>query len=375
MEQANKPTPVPFVDLVTNYNSIADEIGEVTAQVLRSGGYIMGRDLGLFEEEFAAFCEAKYAIGVDSGTSALEVALRAFNIGPGDEVITTANTFIATALAISHTGATPVLVDIDPQTYNMDVAAMEQAITPRTRAIMPVHLYGQPADMDPIMAVADKHGLTVIEDAAQAHGARYKGKRTGSIGHAAGFSFYPAKNLGACGDGGIVVTNDEQAAERLRLLRNYGQPKKYYHDLKGFNRRLDTLQAAILRIKLKHLDTWNSARRQHAALYHELLGDVSGVTIPHIAEYSEPVWHLYVIRIADRDGLQKYLSSHEIATVIHYPIPIHLQVAYQDLEYAKGSFPITEEYANQILSLPMYPEIAPDQVTYVAEMVKRFVSG
>ncbi len=375
MQTTEKPTPVPFVDLKAQYNAIAHEVGTAIDAVLKSGGFILGREVGLFEEEFAAYCETQYAVGVDSGTSALELALRAYDIGPGDEVITTANTFIATALAISHAGAKPVLVDIDPQTYNMDVAQMEQAITPRTRAIMPVHLYGQPADMDSILAVAEKHNLVVIEDAAQAHGARYKGKRTGSLGHAAAFSFYPAKNLGAFGDGGIVVTSSAETADRLRMLRNYGQRVKYYHDLQGFNRRLDTVQAAVLRVKLQYLDEWNSARRQHADRYSQLLGSVKGVTIPTVADYAEPVWHLYVIRVADRSSLQQQLSDQGISTVIHYPVPVHMQAAYRDLGYAQGAFPVTEEYADQIVSLPMYAELTPDMVERVVQAISDAVAA
>ena len=281
---------------------------------MRRTDYILGKDVALFEEEFAAYCETKYAIGVDSGTSALELILRAYGIGPGDEVITQANTFIATTFAISYCGATPVLVDIDPETQGIDVSLIEAAITPRTKVIMPVHLFGHPVDMDPIMDIADRHGLIVIEDACQAHGARYKGKRAGSIGHAAAFSFYPAKNLGAYGDGGGIVTNDGLIDTSLRLLRNYGQAQKYHHDLLGYNRRLDTLQAAVLRVKLRHLDKWNAARREHAALYDRLLAG-SEVVAPVVADYAEPVWHLYVVRTSDRAGLQKHLSERGISTV------------------------------------------------------------
>jgi len=262
---------VPFVDLRAQYQSLAAEVQQAIFAVLERGDFVLGREVSLFEEEFAAYCGAEYAVGADSGTSALEIALRAFDIGPGDEVMTAANTFIATAFAVTYTGATPVLVDVDPQTYTIDVSVLEGAITDRTRAIIPVHLYGHPADMDPIMEIAGKYGLVVIEDACQAHGAKYKGKRVGSLGHAAAFSFYPAKNLGAYGDGGIVVTNDRRVAESLQMLRNYGQREKYHHLVQGFNHRLDTLQAAVLRVKLKHLDDWNAARCQHAQLYGELL--------------------------------------------------------------------------------------------------------
>src|SRR5437879_4283382 len=285
---------VAFVDLGDQYRTIATEVNQAISKVIEQTDFILGREVHLFEEEFAAFCDAPYAIGVDSGTSALELALRAFDIGTGDEVITAANSFIASALGISHAGATPVLVDVDPYTYTLDVKAIERAITRRTKAIIPVHLYGHPAHMDPIRQLADQHRLVVIEDACQAHGARSQGKRLGSLGHAAAFSFYPGKNLGAYGDGGIVVTNDRKVAKRLEMLRNYGQREKYQHVVPGYNRRLDTLQAAVLRIKLCHLDTWNDARRRHAKLYHRLLAG-SEVVTPTEASYADPVWHLYVI--------------------------------------------------------------------------------
>ncbi len=364
---------VPFVDLRAQYESLASEVQQAISAVLGRGDFILGKEVSLFEEEFAAYCETEYAVGVDSGTSALELALRVFDIGPGDEVITAANTFIATAFAVSYTGATPILVDVDPQTHTIDVSLLERAITDRTRAIIPVHLYGHPADMDPIMEIAEKYGLVVIEDACQAHGAKYKGKRVGSLGHAAAFSFYPAKNLGAYGDGGIVVTNDERVAESLQMLRNYGQREKYHHMLQGYNHRLDTLQAAVLRVKLKHLDAWNAARRQHARLYGELLAH-SPVVPPAEAGYAESVYHLYVIRVEDRDGLRAYLHDKGIATGIHYPIPIHLQPSYRDLGYEKGNLPVTEEYAEQILSLPMHAELTPGSIEYVTEAVRAFVS-
>jgi dTDP-4-amino-4,6-dideoxygalactose transaminase len=371
MDTNEKTLQVPFVDLAAQYATIAEEIDEAISKVLRRTDFILGQDVGLFEQEFAAFCETEYAVGVDSGTSALELALRAYGIGPGDEVVTAANTFIATALAISYTGATPVLVDVDPQTYTMDVTRLEGAITDRTRAIIPVHLYGHPADMDPIMEIAQRYGLVVIEDACQAHGAKYKGKRVGSLGHTAAFSFYPAKNLGAYGDGGTVVTGDKRVAESLRTLRDYGQREKYHHMLRGYNHRLDTLQAAVLRVKLRHLDAWNAARRQHAKLYGELLAH-SPVVVPTEADYAESVYHLYVIRIKDRDRLRAYLREKGVATGIHYPIPIHLQPAYRDLGCEKGSFPITEDYASEVLSLPMYAELTPDSIECVAEAIRNF---
>lgn len=365
---------VPFVDLAAQYAGIAEDVNGAIAHVLSRTDFILGQDVGLFESEFAAFCDTEHAIGVDSGTSALELAMTACGIGPGDEVITTANTFIATILAISYTGATPVLVDIDPRTYVMDPALLEGAITPRTKAIIPVHLYGHPADMDPVLDLAELHNLTVIEDASQAHGARYKGKRIGSFGRAAAFSLYPAKNLGAYGDAGIVVTNDAKMAEALRLLRNYGSTKKYHHIVRGYNRRLDTLQAAVLRVKLERIDAWNAARRQRAQQYNQLLRD-SPVVLPVVADFAEPVYHLYVIRVQDRDGLQAHLNEKGISTVIHYPIPIHLQPAYRDLGYARGDFPITEGYADQILSLPMYPELTSDAIEYVAYAIKEYVAA
>jgi dTDP-4-amino-4,6-dideoxygalactose transaminase len=364
---------VPFVDLRAQYRAISQEISEAVSKVITESDFILGRQVGLFQEEFAAFCEAKWAIGVDSGTSALELALRAYEIGPGDEVITAANSFIASALGISHAGATPVLVDVDADTYTIDVAAIEKAITPRTKAIIPVHLYGHPADMDAIMQLAQRHGLVVIEDACQAHGARYRGKRTGSLGHAAAFSFYPGKNLGAYGDGGAVVTSDHAVAKRLEMLRNYGQKEKYQHMFRGYNRRLDTLQAAVLRVKLKHLDEWNDARRQHAKSYRRLL-EQSGIVAPHAVPNSESVWHLYVIRIDQREGLKEHLASRGISVGIHYPIPIHLQPAYQDLGYRQGDFPVTEKYARQILSLPMYAELTPEIVARVAETACEFAA-
>ena len=367
-----KRSQIPFVDLAAQYTILADEINAAMANVLRSTSFILGQDVDLFEQEFAAFCEAEYAIGVDSGTSALELLLRAYDIGAGDEVITVANTFIATTLAISYTGAIPVLVDIDPKTYNIDVSQIEDTITPRTKAIMPVHLYGQPADMDSILAIAGRHDLLVIEDACQAHGARYRDRRAGSLGHAAAFSFYPGKNLGAYGDGGIVVTNDEHVADTVRMLRNYGQREKYQHLIRGFNRRLDTLQAAILRVKLRYLEEANAARRQHAKLYSELLADLP-VAIPVEADFAESVYHLYVIRAENRADLASHLRDKGIASGTHYPVPIHLHPAYQDLGYGEGDIPISECYAEQMLSLPMYPELTEDMIEYTVDAIRDFV--
>jgi dTDP-4-amino-4,6-dideoxygalactose transaminase len=369
-----KQPQVPFVDLAAQYRTIAAEIDEATSRVIQKADFILGREVTLFEEEFAGFCEAKYAVGVDSGTSALELALRAYDIGPGDEVITAANTFIATALAISHAGAKPVLVDVDPLTSTIDVAGIAKAITRRTKAILPVHLYGHPAHMGPIRQLAEKFGIVVIEDACQAHGARYKGKRAGSLGDAAAFSFYPGKNLGAYGDGGMVVTNDREVAKRLEMLRNYGQKEKYHHLFRGYNRRLDTLQAAILRVKLKYLEKWNAARRYSAKLYHDFL-EGTDVVAPAETRGVESVWHLYVIRSEHRDTLREHLESRGISASIHYPIPIHLQPAYKDLGYKRGQFPVTEGLARRILSLPMYAELTSEQLEFVALAIREFMSA
>ena len=363
---------IPFVDLAVQYEALAAEIQAAITDVMHHTDFILGRAVKLFEEEFAAYCGSQYAIALDSGTSALELALRAFDIGPGDEVITVSNTFIATTLAISYTGAHPVLVDCLPDTYNIDAAQIEPAITAHTKAIMPVHLYGQPADMDPIMDIARRRGLLVIEDACQAHGARYKGRRVGSIGHAAAFSFYPGKNLGAYGDGGAVTTNDARVADKIRMLRNYGQREKYHHLLQGYNRRLDTMQAAILRVKLRYLDEWNAARREHAEQYRRALVGLD-VIAPQTSSFAEPIWHLYIVRVRDRDQLSAYLKERGIITGIHYPIPIHLQPAYRELGYQRGDFPRSEEYAEKILSLPMYAELTPDLIGQVVSAIRDFL--
>lgn len=361
---------IPFVDLKEQYQALSREINQVVAEVMGNSDFILGKEVDLFEQEFATFCGARYGVGVGSGTDALHLALLATGIRPGDEVITAANTFIATALAISYAGATPVLVDIDADTYNINTAKIQSAITEKTRAIVPVHLYGQPADMDSILEIARKNNLIVIEDACQAHGAEYKGKRVGGIGDAGCFSFFPSKNLGAYGDGGMVITNNEEIAGKVRMLRNYGSVKKYYHELKGFNSRLDTIQAAILRVKLKMLGQWIELRRRHAFKYNELLEDTIVIT-PREADHVRHVYHLYVVRIAERDKLLADLRSEGISTVIHYPVPIHLQDAYENLGYKKGSFPITEQYADEILSLPMYPELKEEHIKTVAEAILR----
>ncbi|PJF40390.1 MAG: DegT/DnrJ/EryC1/StrS family aminotransferase [Chloroflexi bacterium] len=364
---------VPFVDLRAEHAPLLDEMKERVGRILEQGNFILGDEVEQLEEEFAAYCDVKHAVGVDSGASALKLLLIAYGIGEGDEVIIPANTFIATAGAVTFAGATPVLVDIAPNTYNIDVNAIEAAITPRTKAIMPVHLYGTFADMTPILDLAARNNLLVIEDAAQAHGATYNGQRAGSLAQGAGFSFYPAKNLGAGGDAGMVTTNNSVVADQIRAMRHVGQRHKYIHDYAPFNHRLDTVQAAILRIKLRYLDANNAARCRHAALYNQLFAEVDGVITPEILPETEAVWHLYVIRTTARDELQAYLREFGIASGVHYPVPIHLQPYYENLGYRKGDFPITEEYADQILSLPMFPNLTEEQIHYVVDTVKAFV--
>lgn len=359
---------IPLLDLSAQYASIKNEIDEAMRRVVSTSDFILGAELELFEAEFAAFCGVKHCVGVDSGLSALDLVLRAWGIGSGDEVITAANTFIATALAISSTGATPVLVDVDPRSYNVDPNAVRAVITPRTRAIIPVHLYGLPAEMDAINEIAAEHGLAVLEDACQAHGAWYKGRRAGSLGHAAAFSFYPGKNLGAYGDGGAIVTDDGALAAQLRSMRNYGQKAKYIHLNKGFNRRLDTLQAAILRVKLRYLDGWNAMRNHHAGTYHDLLSAAS-IGLPHRFERIESAWHLYIVRTPFRDRMKSHLAAQGIMAGLHYPTPIHLQAAYADAGYRRGDFPVTERLSEEILSLPMYPELDSDSLERIAGTV------
>jgi dTDP-4-amino-4,6-dideoxygalactose transaminase len=365
----NERIQIPFVDLQAQYKTIAKEINAAIQGVLDRSDYVLGDEVRLFEEDFAKFIGATEAIGVGSGLDALELALRAYGIGPGDEVITAANTYIATVLAIIAAGARPVLADMDPSTYNISPTAIEAAITPRTRGIMPVHLYGQPADMEAILKIARKNKIIVIEDAAQAHGAMYANRRAGTWGHAAAFSFYPGKNLGAYGDGGAVTTNDPGIAEKIRQLRNYGQRVKYEHVVAGTNSRLDTIQAAILRVKLRHLDVWNAARQRHAAAYNSLLAGGPYV-LPHVAAHRTHIFHLYVIETNNRRHAQEFLSAHGIATGIHYPIPIHMQEACKDFGYSRGDFPATEAAANRILSLPMYPELTEEQLDYVASSLR-----
>lgn len=359
---------IPFLDLKAPYLELKDELDAAYRRVMESGWYILGSELEAFEAEFAEYCQAKHCIGVGNGLEALHLILRAMDIGPGDEVIVPANTYIATWLAVSYAGATPVPVEPDNRTYNIDPAQIESAITPRTKAILAVHLYGQPADMDPINTLAEKHGLMVVEDSAQAHGARYKGKRAGSLGHAAGFSFYPGKNLGALGDGGAVTTNDAALAERIRIMRNYGSKIKYHNEVKGFNSRLDELQAALLRVKLASLDEWNARRAACAAWYGEQLSG-SAVNVPFVPEWADPVWHLYVVRSCRRDQLQTFLQERGIGTMIHYPIPPHLQAAYAELDLTAGAFPIAEAIHNEVLSLPQGPHLSKQHVAEVCAAI------
>jgi dTDP-4-amino-4,6-dideoxygalactose transaminase len=359
---------VPFLDVAAAYLELQREIDDAVNRVLRSGWYLLGSELENFEEEFREYCEAKHCIGVANGLDALHLILRALNIGVGDEVIVPTNTYIATWLAVTYAGATPVPVEPSELTYNIEPALIEKAITSRTKAIMPVHLYGQPADMDPINEIARRHGLKVIEDAAQAHGARYKGRRAGALSDAAGFSFYPAKNLGALGDAGAVTTNDDEIAAKVRLLRNYGSEKKYYNESKGFNSRLDELQAAILRVKLQHLDDWNARRNEVASFYLQSLASAD-IVLPDVPEAVEPSWHLFVVRSHDRNTLQERLTASGVGTLIHYPVPPYLQKAYAELKYARGGFPISESMANEVLSLPIGPHMSPEQPDYVASQL------
>lgn len=365
---------VPFVDLKAQYAALKPEMDRAIQGVVDRCDFILGKELSAFEEDFARFCEVEHAIGVANGTDALRLGLLAAGIGPGDEVVTAANTFIATTEAISQTGAEFRLVDVDERTYNLNPALLEQAITPKTRAVIPVHLYGQPADMDPILDVARRHDLVVMEDACQAHGARYKGRRAGSMGHLAAFSFYPAKNLGAYGDAGAVATRDAALAQALGLLRNHGQKSKYEHVMEGYCSRLDTLQAAVLRVKLPHLDGWNARRRQVAAWYGERLADLP-VVRPFVLDGVEPVYHLYVIRTEPRDALREYLSTRGIGVGMHYPISLPRTEAYQGRGFRSGQFPVTERVAGEILSLPMFAEMTLAQVDEVAGAIRAFFAG
>ena len=366
--------PIPLVDLKAQYQSIQPEIDAAIQRIVSNTSFIMGKEVADFETAFAEFCGVDYAIGVSSGTGALFLALLGHNIGSGDEVITTPFTFFATGEAISQVGARPVFVDIDPDTYNIDPALIEDAITPYTRAIMPVHLYGQPADMDAINDIAARHDLVVIEDAAQAHGSYYKGKRAGALGDSACFSFDPSKNLGCYGDGGAVVTNDEKLAERVRKLRDHGRVTKYEHDELGYGHRIDAIQTAVLGAKLPYLDEWNESRRQRAAYYDEMLADTPLIT-PHTLSETTPVYHCYTIRTPNRDSVVKNLQAAGIGVGVHYPIPLHLQPAYRFLELEEGSYPVSEQMAGEVMSLPLYAELTEEQQDEVVAAVKEALAS
>ena len=373
---------VPFIDLTRQYETIKEELLSATRRVYERGRFILGEEVSAFEGEFARYCGVRYGIGVGSGTDALSLALRAAGVGEGDEVVTVSHSFIATALAISFTGARPVFVDVDPKTYTLDPNQLEQLLRRRVakgrrcriKAILPVHLYGHPADMPAIMELARRYDLKVIEDAAQAHGAGLHGRKAGSHGHFACFSFYPTKNLGGYGDGGMVVTNDKKGGEVLRLLRNYGEGKKYHHLLKGMNSRLDEVQAAVLRVKLGHLDQWVEERRRKAWTYNAILSHLP-LTTPAEAPGVHHGFHLYVVRTTKRDGLRRHLEARGVSTLIHYPIPIHLQEAYRELGHRRGDFPVTERCARQVLSLPFFPEMKDEEMKEVADQIQGFFKG
>ena len=364
---------IPFVDLKAQYQGIKSEVNAAIQRILDSCQFTLGAEVLAFEQEFAAYCQAGQGIGVNTGTSALHLALLAAGVGRGDEVITVPFTFVATVSAIDYTGATPVFVDIDPRSFTMDVTALEAAITKKTKAIIPVHLYGQPADMDPILEIAKRHGLVVIEDACQAHGAEYKGRRAGSTSDMACFSFYPGKNLGAYGEAGMVVTNNPDYARTIRMLRDWGAEKKYHHVLKGYNFRMEGIQGAVLRVKLRHLEAWTEARRTAAAHYDRLFAG-SGVATPMAMPYARHVYHIYAIRTGHRQAWQEALLAQGVQTGIHYPTPVHLLPAFADLGYSAGQFLHSEQAANEVLSLPMFPELTQAQCKEVARAVKNLAS-
>lgn len=363
---------IPFLDLKAPHVELKEEIGAAIDRVVSSGWYILGPEVDAFESEFAAYCEASHCVGLANGLDALHLALRALDVGPGDEVIVPSNTYIATWLAVSQCGATPVPVEPVEATYNLDPALIEAAITPRTKVILPVHLYGQPADMDPILAIARKHGLRVLEDGAQAHGARYKGKRLGGHGDVVAWSFYPGKNLGALGDGGAITTNDPELADRIRVLRNYGSRVKYVNEVQGYNSRLDPIQAAVLRVKLKYLDEWNARRAALARVYCKGLAG-SGLVLPQVPEWADPAWHLFVVRHPQRDALHKHLADAGIGSLIHYPIPPHKQQAYAEAGFPGSAFPLASRMADEVLSLPMGPHLAVEQAHQVRHAITQFM--
>lgn len=361
---------ISFMDLKAQHRPLEDELIEAVSKVIKSCAFVLGPEVAAFESEFAAFSKASHCVASNTGTSALHLALLAAGIGPGDEVITVPHTFVATVSAIRYTGATPVLVDIEPRSFTMDPALVEKAITPKTKAILPVHLYGQMADMDPIVQIAKKHGLFLLEDACQAHGAEYKGKRAGSIGDAAAFSFYPGKNLGACGEGGGTTTNREELAKTMRMLRDWGQDRKYNHLLEGYNYRMDGMQGACLRVKLRHLEEWTEGRRRVADRYKAALGGDARFRLPEELPERRHVWHIYALRVADRDTFMKWMLERGIQTGIHYPTPVHLQPAFKALGYEKGSFPVSEKAAAEVVSLPMFPELTEEDQNKVIAALK-----
>ncbi len=370
----------PFLDLSRQYQEIKDQMNTALEETMERGDFILGKEEALFETEFAGYCNRKFCVGVNSGTDALFLGLLSLGIGAQDEVILPAFTYIATSLAVTYTGAKPVFVDIDEKTYNIDVSKVERAITKKTKAIIPVHLYGQPADMKPLLDIAKKYNLKIIEDTAQAHGARYrisadKWQIVGSIGDIGCFSFYPTKNVCAVGDGGAVVTDDEQVHKKLLMLRDYGRKSRYEHIILGYNSRLDTVQAAILRIKLRQLDRWNALRQQNAKIYTDRLKEIKGVIVPYEANYGQHVYHIYAVRIKDRDRIVKELAKEDIGVLVHYPIPLHLQEVYKALGYKIGDFPVAEKVCAEVLSLPMYPHIQENQIEFVVETLKKIIKN
>ncbi|GAA4017985.1 DegT/DnrJ/EryC1/StrS family aminotransferase [Sphingomonas swuensis] len=361
---------VPFLELRAGYEVLKPEIDAAVARAMASGWYIGGPEVEGFERAFADYCSAAHCVGVANGLDALHLGLRAMDVGPGDEVIVASNSYIATLLAVSMVGATPVLVEADPATHNLDPSKVEAAITPRTRVILPTHLYGQPADLDPLLEIARRRGLRLLEDGAQGHGGRYRGQRVGGHGDLVAWSFYPSKNLGALGDAGAITTNDPVLADRVRTLGNYGSHQRYVNEVRGVNSRLDPLQAAVLSVKLAYLDAWNSRRKAIAERYLEAFADLPGITLPAVPDWADPAWHLFVIRATDRDGLQQRLADQGIQTLIHYPIPPHRQQAYADLGLPAGSFPIAEQLANEVLSLPIGPQMRDEEVEAVIAAVR-----
>jgi dTDP-4-amino-4,6-dideoxygalactose transaminase len=369
--QTENNDAVPYLDLLAQMRPLRKEIDAAIGRTLDNCWFCLGPDVAQFEKDFARFCEAEHCVGFNSGTSALHAALLLLKVGPGDEVITTPTTFVATSWAISYTGAKPVYVDIDDATFNLDPERIERAITSRTKAVMPVHLYGHPFDLDAVLAICRKHNVPLVEDAAQAHGAKYKGKTIGTFGAVSGFSFYPGKNLGAYGEGGALVTNDASFAARARSLREHGSTQRYYHDEIGYNYRMEGIQGAVLGIKLKHLDRWTTERRRVARRYTELLSGTP-LQLPREAAYAESAWHLYVVRHPRRDELKKYLEANQVGCALHYPLPLHLQKAYAHLGHKSGDFPAAEKAARECLSLPIYPELTDGQIQRVAEVTRQF---